>query len=112
MVTTTFELLALWGVLLIALIGLAYALLLRLQVMREPKGTAKMQEVWNYIRIGADAYLNRQLRTILPLIFILTFVLFLSVYIVPPTAEALQRFSMFDPGTVRLIIGLGRKPKP
>jgi K(+)-stimulated pyrophosphate-energized sodium pump len=106
--TTTFEFLALWGVLLIALIGLAYALLLRLQVMREPKGTAKMQEVWNYIRIGADAYLDRQLRTILPLIFILTFVLFFSVYIVPPTAEALQRFSMFDPGTVRLIIGLGR----
>jgi K(+)-stimulated pyrophosphate-energized sodium pump len=105
---TTFEFLALWGVLLIALIGLSYALLLRLQVMSEPKGTAKMQEVWNYIRIGADAYLDRQLRTILPLIFILTFVLFFSVYIVPPTAEALQRFNLFDPGTVRLIIGLGR----
>ena len=27
-----------------------------------------MQEVWNAIRIGADSYLNQQLRTILPLI--------------------------------------------
>jgi K(+)-stimulated pyrophosphate-energized sodium pump len=106
--TTTFEFLALWGVLLIAVIGLAYALLLRLQVLREPTGTAKMQEVWNDIRLGADAYLDRQLRTILPLIFILTFVLFFSVYIVPPTAEAMQRFSSFAPGMVRLIIGLGR----
>jgi K(+)-stimulated pyrophosphate-energized sodium pump len=44
--------------------------------------------VWNAIRIGADSYLNTQLRRILPLILVLTVVLFLSVYIVPPTLEA------------------------
>jgi K(+)-stimulated pyrophosphate-energized sodium pump len=47
-----------------------------------------MQEVWDAIRIGADSYLSQQLRTILPLIALLTVALFFSVYIVPPTLEA------------------------
>ena len=67
-----------------------------------------MQEVWRAIRTGADAYLGRQLKTILPLIFILTGVLFLSVYIIPPSDEALQRFKNFNPDMVRLIVGIGR----
>ena len=53
-----------------------------------------MQEVWGAIRDGADAYLRRQLRSILPLIVVLTIALFLSVYIVPPSPEALERFSI------------------
>src|SRR5450756_2062295 len=62
-----------------------YALFLRSQIMRKEKGTAKMQEVWNGIRLGADAYLSRQLKTITPLIAVLTVVLFLSVYAVSYT---------------------------
>jgi K(+)-stimulated pyrophosphate-energized sodium pump len=84
----TFERIAIWGVLIIALLGLAYAALLRYQVLREDKGTAKMQEVWNAIREGANAYLQRQLVSILPMIAILAIALFGSVYIVPPTPEA------------------------
>ena len=89
---TTFETIALWTVLGIAFLGLAYALFLRRQIMAEDKGTPKMIEVWEAIKQGADAYLGRQLRTILPLIVVLTIALFFSVYIVPPSAEALERF--------------------
>lgn len=83
-----FEQIAVIGVLITAFIALLYAWLLRGKVLNKDKGTAKMQEVWNAIRIGAESYLNRQLRTILPLIAVLTVALFLSVYIVPPTLEA------------------------
>lgn len=105
---TLFETVAIWGVLAIAIIGLLYALFLRTQIMREDKGTEMMQEVWEAIRQGADAYLGRQLRTILPFILLLTVVLFLSVYIVPPSAEALDRFEGMSEDRIRLVVGIGR----
>ncbi len=105
---TSFETIAIWAVLGTAIVGLLYALLLRRQVLAEPKGTAAMIEVWDAIREGADAYLGRQLRTILPFIAILTVALFFSVYIVPPTPEALERFAGFSASEVRQIMGLGR----
>ena len=105
---------AIWCVMGIAILGLFYALFLRAQILGEDKGSAKMQEVWNAIRDGANAYLKKQLVLILPLIFVLTIVLFLSVYIVPPSEEALARFAV--PGMapaahaayVTKIIGVGR----
>ena len=105
---TTFEQVAIWGVLAIAIIGLLYAFYLRAQILREDKGTKKMQQVWEAIRDGADAYLRRQLRTILPLIGLLTIALFFSVYIVPPTVEAQERFSSLSEDQVRLVIGFSR----
>jgi K(+)-stimulated pyrophosphate-energized sodium pump len=105
---SAFEQVAIYVVLFIALLGLGYALLLRNQILREDKGTAKMQEVWNAIKDGADSYLRRQLRSILPLIAILTVALFFSVYIVPPSAEATERFKNMDEVTVRLVVGLAR----
>lgn len=105
---SSFEVISIWSVLVIALLGLGYALLLRSQILRQDKGNEKMQEVWNAIRVGANAYLNRQLKTILPLIVIFTAVLFFSVYIIPPTEEALSRFSTLTPDKVRLIVGIGR----
>lgn len=105
---TTFETIAIWSVFGIALIGLAYAWFLRTQIMAEDKGSAKMQEVWGAIRDGADAYLSQQLKSILPLIGILTIALFFSVYIVPPSPEALDRFTGMDEGKVKLIIGIAR----
>jgi len=52
---STFEVFAIWGVLFIALLGLGYAYMLKSQIMRFDKGTAKMQEVWEAIRAGANA---------------------------------------------------------
>src|SRR5512139_2063222 len=76
-----FEQIAIIGVVITAFISLIYAWLLRGNVLNKDKGSQKMQDVWNAIRIGADSYLNRQLRTILPLIAVLTVALFLSVYV-------------------------------
>ena len=105
---SVFEIFSIWSVLFVAILGLAYALFLRNQIMKSDKGTPRMIEVWDAIRSGADTYLSRQLKTILPLIFILTSVLFFSVYIIPPTDEALKRFAGFSPNAVRGIVGLGR----
>ncbi|MGD2050646.1 MAG: sodium/proton-translocating pyrophosphatase, partial [Chloroflexota bacterium] len=105
---TTFETIAVWSVLGIAILGLVYALFLRWQILNEDKGPEEMQVVWEAIREGANAYLSRQLRTILPFILLLTIVLFFSVYIVPPSSEALERFEGLDESTIRIIIGLGR----
>ena len=103
-----FEQYALFGVLAIAIAGLLYALFLRRQVMREDAGTAKMQEVWGAIREGANAYLKRQLKTILPLIGLLTICLFLSVYIVPVSQDSMERFAGLDASTIKLIAAFGR----
>ncbi len=105
---TFFERIAIWSVLGISIIGLLYALFLRKQILREDKGTREMIEVWNAIREGADAYLRKQLFSILPLIGILTFALFFSVYIVPPSPEAMERFAGSPESTVRFLIGIGR----
>lgn len=51
-----------------------------------------MQEVWGFIKAGANAYLSRQFRTIMILIVVLTFVLAASVLIIPPSAEATEVF--------------------
>lgn len=105
---TFFEQVAIWSVLGVSILGLLYALFLRKQILREDKGDAKMIEVWNAIREGANAYLRKQLFSILPLIGLLTFALFFSVYIVPPSEEALQRFAGQPENMVRFIIGIGR----
>src|SRR3990172_2938424 len=108
LVLTSFESVAIWVVLIVAILGLGYALLLRSQILREDKGTEKMQQVWSAIREGADAYLGRQLRSILPLIVVLTVALFFSVYIVPPSPEARERFAGMSEDQIRLIVGLAR----
>jgi len=63
-----FEQIAVVGVLVVAFISLLYAWLLRGVVLAKDKGTKKMQEVWNAIRIGADSYLTRQLKRFFPLL--------------------------------------------
>lgn len=105
---SSFEQVAIYAVLGVAILGLAYAVFLRQQILREDKGTAKMQEVWGWIKDGANAYLSKQLRSILPLIVILTIALFFSVYIVPPSQEATEHFASANENQVRLYIGLWR----
>jgi K(+)-stimulated pyrophosphate-energized sodium pump len=92
----------------VAVLGLVYAVFLRGQVLREDKGTPEMQKVWNAIKTGAEAYLGKQARSIIPFIIVLTVVMFLSVYIIPPTAEAKAHFSALQIDTIKLVIGAGR----
>jgi len=100
----SFEQIAVLCVLITAFISLLYAWLLRGLVMKKDQGDKKMQEVWNAIRLGADSYLNRQLKTILPAIVLLAVLLFFSVYVVPPSKEALEEF----PQNTQIIIAVGR----
>ncbi|HRF94752.1 MAG TPA: sodium/proton-translocating pyrophosphatase, partial [Aggregatilineales bacterium] len=79
-------------VLTIAVAGLLYAGFLARQILGESKGSAKMQEVWGYIKTGANAYLRSQLRIIAALIVVLVVVLFFSVYVVNPTPYAIEHF--------------------
>jgi len=75
---TPIEIGALLTVLVIAIAGLLYALLLVRQIYRADTGTAKMQEIASAVREGANAYLSAQFRRIGPLIVIITLLLFLT----------------------------------
>jgi K(+)-stimulated pyrophosphate-energized sodium pump len=106
---TSLEAIAIWVVFGVAVASIFYAFFLRSQILREDKGTDKMQEVWGAIRDGAEAYLARQAKSIWPLIIVLTFVLFASVAVIPPSAEAVEQFSKYgNENTVKLIIGVAR----
>ncbi len=95
---------AVWTVLVISILGIAYAFFLRNQILAQDKGTAKMQEVWGFIKDGANAYLSRQFRIIAILIGVLTFVLAASVFVVPPTREAEEVFGE----NATTIVAIGR----
>ncbi len=100
-----FEQISMLGIIVVAIISLVYAYLLRRHVLKKDKGSEAMQDVWNAIRIGADSYLSKQLRTIIASIVILTVVLFFSVYVVPPSLEAQEEFAGKN---VSMIIAIGR----
>ncbi|MEJ5313262.1 sodium-translocating pyrophosphatase [Anaerolinea thermophila] len=101
---SAFEQVAVLGVVVTAFLSLLYAWLLRGNVLNKDKGSQKMQDVWETIRIGADSYLQQQLQRILPAILLLTVALFLSVYVVPPSKEALEEF----PQNTQIIVAIGR----
>jgi K(+)-stimulated pyrophosphate-energized sodium pump len=94
----------LWGVIVVAFISLAYAYWLWRDTMRRDKGTPKMQEIWNAIKTGANAYLRQQLRTIFPVLIVLAVALFLSVYVVKPSEEAERLYG----DDAQIIIAIGR----
>jgi K(+)-stimulated pyrophosphate-energized sodium pump len=96
----------LWGVIAVAFISLAYAYWLWRDTLRRDKGSPEMQKVWNAIKTGAEAYLQRQLRTMLPILGLLAIVLFFSVYVVNPSREAMEIFS--TESAARLWLGIGR----
>ncbi len=102
---SSFEQAAVWAVLGVAIFGIAYAFVLRAQILAQDKGTARMQEVWGFIKDGANAYLSRQFRTIAILIAVLTFVLAASVFIIPPTREAVEHFGSEQAATLWVAIG-------
>ncbi|MBN1138698.1 MAG: sodium-translocating pyrophosphatase [Anaerolineae bacterium] len=95
------------GVLVVAFVSLLYAYWLWRDTVRRDKGSDAMQVVWRAIKTGANAYLRRQLRTILPILVLLAVALFFSVYVVKPSAQALDLFND-DVQAARLGIGFGR----
>ena len=71
----TVERVALIIVLLIAVAGLLYALMLVKQVKKADQGTKKMQDIADAVREGANAYLGAQFTKIGPLIILITILL-------------------------------------
>ena len=67
--------------LLIAVAGLGYAGMLVGQVVGADQGTAKMREVADAVREGAWAYLMRQAKALLPLVFLITAILYFTAEI-------------------------------
>ncbi len=102
---SAFEQFAIIGVVLTAFISLLYAWMLRGNVLKKDKGTAKMQEVWQAISVGAESYLQRQLKTIMPVVGFLTVLLFMSVYVVPASREAIAEFGEKN---AQMIVAIGR----
>ena len=72
------ERLALGVTLLIAIAGLVYAGMLVGQVLGADQGTQKMRDVADAVREGAWAYLMRQLVALLPLVFLVTLILYFT----------------------------------
>jgi K(+)-stimulated pyrophosphate-energized sodium pump len=72
---TTFENVALYVILGISLVALAYAYRLVQGVLAKDEGTEKMQEISMAIRQGANAYLTRQFRTLAAFALIVTLAL-------------------------------------
>ena len=72
------ERISLIAVLLVAVAGLVYAIMLAKQVYKADQGTPKMQEIAGAVREGANAYLGAQFKKIGPLIIVLTVVLYMT----------------------------------
>jgi K(+)-stimulated pyrophosphate-energized sodium pump len=69
---------ALWVVLLVAVAGLVYAGMLVGQVLGADQGTEKMRTIGRAIRSGANAYLARQFKAIISLVFLITAILYFA----------------------------------
>ncbi len=98
-VATSFEKIALIAVVGVAILGLLYAVYLTRQISKAPEGTEKMRHISNAIRSGGNAYLMRQFRTILLLIFVLAVFIFFTGWFAGGT-------SIYN--NPKWLIGLGR----
>jgi len=99
--TWSFESLALWSVLGVAIAALVYAMLLARQILREDSGSGRMREVWGSILKGANAYLKTQFKSIVLFIVVLTFVLYLTSALVGGSFQiAVGRAGAFLMGSI------------
>jgi K(+)-stimulated pyrophosphate-energized sodium pump len=71
----------------VAVAGLAYALMLVGQVYAAPQGTPRMQEIARAVREGANAYLFRQFRVVAILIVLITVLLYYAAMATPETDQ-------------------------
>ncbi len=97
----------LWGVIVVAIISLVYAYWLWRDTVRRDKGNEAMQTVWRAIKTGANSYLRRQLRSMIPILVLLAVVLFFSVYLFKPSEQAMEMFHG-NLQAAQLWLGLGR----
>src|SRR3989304_1909334 len=98
---TTFEKWGLIAVVGVAILGLLYAWLLTGQVLKQSPGDAKMMHLADAIQKGGNAYLSRQFRTILLIVFVLAvFIYFTGI---PESPANLSQY-----GNPPWLIGLGR----
>jgi K(+)-stimulated pyrophosphate-energized sodium pump len=72
------ERIALWVILGVAVAGLLYAVMLVGQVLGADQGTEKMRNVASAIRKGANAYLGRQFKAIILLVFLITAIVYFA----------------------------------
>jgi len=103
-----FEQLVLIGVIIVAILSFIYSWWLKQDVMKQDTGTDDMKQVWSAIKEGADAYLRKQLKTILPIVILMTGALFLSVYLIHTSEAAQYELEAFDKQTRTLILAIGR----
>ncbi|MEK7353288.1 MAG: sodium/proton-translocating pyrophosphatase, partial [Chloroflexota bacterium] len=98
---TTFEKWGLIIVVVVALLGLLYAWLLTGQVLKQSPGDAKMKHLADAIQKGGNAYLSRQFRTILLIVFVLA----VFIYFTGLGQSTANTSAYGNPGW---LIGLGR----
>ena len=99
----SFETRALWVILLISLVALAFAYYLVREVLAAPEGSPKMREIARSIQIGAKAYLNRQFRTVAVFMAVLTVLLFFALPV--PENAAHSEFALRFGRSVAFILG-------
>jgi K(+)-stimulated pyrophosphate-energized sodium pump len=99
----SFETKALWVILLISLVALAFAYYLVREVLAAPEGSPKMREIARSIQIGAKAYLNRQFRTVAVFMAVLTVLLFFALPV--PENAAHSEFALRFGRSVAFILG-------
>ena len=93
---TTFEAMGMFSVLGVSFLGLFYALFLARDTLRRDKGSKKIQDAGNSIKEGANAFLNRQFRTIFPLVVVLALGLVFTSSIGIPRAAAFLMGATFS----------------
>jgi K(+)-stimulated pyrophosphate-energized sodium pump len=99
----SFETNALWVILLISLVALAFAYYLVREVLAAPEGSPKMREIARSIQIGAKAYLNRQFRTVAVFMAILTVLLFFALPV--PENAAHSEFALRFGRSIAFVLG-------
>ncbi len=100
-----FENKALWVVLAISLVALAFAYYLVKEVLAASEGTEKMREIARAIQVGASAYLQRQFRTVGIFLGLLAIALF---FVLPVPADAVHSDLMIRFGrSIAFILGAG-----
>ena len=75
----SFEINAMWVILGISLVALAFAYYLVREVLAAPEGSDKMREIAGSIQVGAKAYLSRQFRTVAVFMAIIAIVLYFAL---------------------------------